>query len=85
MTVSKMKSYKKSIICSQFPRENPQLLSQAEKIVQLLVDAGAHIDAVNAQGLTPAQVGHDCKDLFLYFLELSMYLLLNMPIFLQLL
>ncbi|XP_039954038.1 protein fem-1 homolog B isoform X1 [Bactrocera tryoni] len=42
----------------QSPRDNPHVLVQAEKIVKLFVDAGAHLDAVNANGLTPARVGN---------------------------
>ncbi|XP_065367097.1 protein fem-1 homolog B isoform X1 [Calliphora vicina] len=45
-------------LVASYPRDNPHLLQQAEKIVKLLVDAGAHLDAINAQGLTPAQVGN---------------------------
>ncbi|XP_037813590.1 protein fem-1 homolog B isoform X2 [Lucilia sericata] len=45
-------------LVASFPRDNPHLLPNAEKIVKLLVDAGAHLDAINAQGLTPAQVAH---------------------------
>ncbi|XP_037950810.1 protein fem-1 homolog B isoform X2 [Teleopsis dalmanni] len=37
------------------PEENPHLSVQVEKLVKLFVDVGAHLDAVNAQGLTPAQ------------------------------
>ena len=45
----------------QSPRDNPHVLVQAEKIVKLFVDAGAHLDAVNANGLTPARVGNAGK------------------------
>lgn len=45
----------------QSPRDNPHVAVQAEKIVKLFVDAGAHLDAVNANGLTPARVGNAGK------------------------
>ncbi|KAM7344446.1 protein fem-1 homolog B-like [Cochliomyia hominivorax] len=45
-------------LVASYPQNNPQLLVQAEQIIKLLVDAGAHLDAINAQDLTPAQVDH---------------------------
>lgn len=42
----------------QYPRDNPHVLAQGGKIIKLFVDAGAHLDVVNASGLTPAQVGN---------------------------
>ncbi|KAM7345903.1 protein fem-1 homolog B isoform 1-T4 [Cochliomyia hominivorax] len=45
-------------LVASYPRDSLQLLPQAEEIVKVLVDAGAHLDAINAEGLTPAQVGH---------------------------
>uniref|UniRef100_A0A1I8MKC2 Protein fem-1 homolog B n=1 Tax=Musca domestica TaxID=7370 RepID=A0A1I8MKC2_MUSDO len=58
LAVDNMRNTPLHTLASSFPRDNIQLIAQAEKIVQLLVDAGAHLDAVNSQGLTPAQVGN---------------------------
>ncbi|TMW41423.1 hypothetical protein DOY81_013499, partial [Sarcophaga bullata] len=46
------------ILAASYHRENAYYLQKFEKIVKLLVEAGAHLDAVNAQGLTPAQIKH---------------------------
>uniref|UniRef100_A0A1A9WWI7 Protein fem-1 homolog B n=1 Tax=Glossina brevipalpis TaxID=37001 RepID=A0A1A9WWI7_9MUSC len=44
-------------LVSKLPRDNSSL-TQGGKCLKVLVEAGAHLDAVNAQGLTPAQL---CK------------------------
>ncbi|XP_073813776.1 protein fem-1 homolog B isoform X2 [Musca autumnalis] len=58
LAVDNMRNTPLHTLASSFPRENAHVILQAEKIVQLLVDAGAHLDAVNSQGLTPAQMSN---------------------------
>ncbi|XP_075165700.1 protein fem-1 homolog B isoform X2 [Haematobia irritans] len=54
-SVDKLRNTPLHTLVSNLPRDNPQLLSQAEQITELLVFAGAHLDAVNSQGLTAAK------------------------------
>lgn len=44
------------VLISSIRRENTLVINQAYKIIQLFIEAGAHLDAVNSQGLTPAQL-----------------------------
>lgn len=44
------------VLISSIRRDNTLVVNQAEKIIQLFTEAGAHLDAVNSQGLTPAQL-----------------------------
>ncbi|XP_013111702.1 protein fem-1 homolog B isoform X2 [Stomoxys calcitrans] len=56
--VDNMRNTPLHTLVSSFPRENLQLLPQAEQITELLVFAGAHLDAVNAHGLTAAKMAN---------------------------
>ncbi|XP_055916595.1 protein fem-1 homolog B [Eupeodes corollae] len=44
------------VLISSIRRDNTLVINQAEKIIQLFTEAGAHLDAVNSLGLTPAQL-----------------------------
>ncbi|XP_055839238.1 protein fem-1 homolog B [Episyrphus balteatus] len=44
------------VLISSIRRDNTLVINQAEKIIKLFTEAGAHLDAVNSLGLTPAQL-----------------------------